>query len=176
MYYGYSFGTAAWSLAQAALLAASPTTIVTILGSDVRPPSELEIYLSRALALTLTAFGCMTVLLTGSIPLTSSLAATTSESDPKAPYTVPVLSISMAYHAAAAFLCYSAFTKGSSKAFALAALVSGILAATALWTLLFATVNGRISRKTLITDDHRTSGFPFKNVEADKARAERKQR
>jgi hypothetical protein len=44
--------------------------------------------------------------------------------------------------------------------------VSSVLAAMGLWCLLFATQDGHISRRT--GADKRTSGFPFKNVEADK--------
>jgi len=50
--------------------------------------------------------------------------------------------------------------------FSLGTLGSGFLAMVALWCILFASSNGRISRKT--GADKRTSGFPFKNAEADK--------
>lgn len=42
----------------------------------------------------------------------------------------------------------------------------GFFSAVALWCILFASSDGRISRKT--GADKRTSGFPFKNAEADK--------
>ncbi len=42
----------------------------------------------------------------------------------------------------------------------------GFLAAMGLWCILFASSSGRISRKT--GADKRTSGFPFKNAEAEK--------
>ncbi|RPB28428.1 hypothetical protein L211DRAFT_833396 [Terfezia boudieri ATCC MYA-4762] len=51
----------------------------------------------------------------------------------------------------------------------LAACVSGLLAAVGGWCLLFATGDGRISRKT--GADKRTSGFPFKNKVVDKRKA-----
>lgn len=50
--------------------------------------------------------------------------------------------------------------------FSLGTLGSTFLAAIALWCILFASSNGRISRKT--GADKRTSGFPFKNAEAEK--------
>jgi len=53
--------------------------------------------------------------------------------------------------------------------FGLATLGSGFLAMIALWCILFASSNGRISRKT--GADKRTSGFPFKNQEAEKRKA-----
>ena len=42
-------------------------------------------------------------------------AVTTEASDPKAPYAVPVLTISMVYHSAMAFYCYARYT-GSGRA------------------------------------------------------------
>jgi hypothetical protein len=48
---------------------------------------------------------------------------------------------------------------------------STVLAAIALWCILFASSDGRISRKT--GADKRTSGFPFKNAEADKRKGKR---
>lgn len=50
--------------------------------------------------------------------------------------------------------------------FGLGTFGSVFLAAVALWCILFASSNGKISRKT--GADKRTSGFPFKNSEADK--------
>jgi len=46
---------------------------------------------------------------------------------------------------------------------------SSVLASVGLWCILFAGSEGRISMKT--GADKRTSGFPFKNVEADKRKA-----
>jgi hypothetical protein len=53
--------------------------------------------------------------------------------------------------------------------FALGTLGSGFLGVVALWCILFASSNGKISRKT--GADKRTSGFPFKNQEAEKRKA-----
>ena len=50
--------------------------------------------------------------------------------------------------------------------FGLGTVGSGFFCAVALWCILFASSDGRISRKT--GADKRTSGFPFKNSEADK--------
>jgi hypothetical protein len=43
---------------------------------------------------------------------------------------------------------------------------SAVLATVGLWIVLFGSSDGRISRKT--GADKRTSGFPFKNTEAEK--------
>lgn len=95
--------------------------------------------------------------------------ATTSAADPKAPYALPTLSITAMFHAAYAFYCYALWTKTGVLSFSLGTLGSGFLAAVAGWCILFASSNGRISRKT--GADKRTSGFPFKNAEADRRKA-----
>ena len=53
--------------------------------------------------------------------------------------------------------------------FGLGSFGSLFFGAVALWCILFASSNGKISRKT--GADKRTSGFPFKNSEADKRKA-----
>jgi len=50
----------------------------------------------------------------------------------------------------------------------------GFLVAVGVWVLLFGVSNGHISRKT--GADKRTSGFPFKNKEADKRKAQQEVR
>ncbi|TVY73469.1 hypothetical protein LSUE1_G005128 [Lachnellula suecica] len=170
VFYFYSYGTAGWLALQAAPLIVSPTIILTMLSPEVREASALEEYFSRSLGLTLLTLGIMVVLLTGSVPLTSSLsdttsaAVTTAESDPKAPYAVPTLIISLLYHASCAFLCYARYTTLGSIPFMLGALGYGGLGCIGLWCVLFASSGGRISRKT--GADKRTSGFPFGNKES----------
>jgi len=168
VYYFYSYGTAAWLATQAAPLIASPTMIVALLSPEVREATTLEVYFSRSLGFTLIALGMLTVLLTGSVPLSSRLSegATTSAEDPKAPYALPTLTITAMFHSMYAFYGYAMWTKTGVMSFSLGTLGSGFLAMVALWCILFASSNGRISRKT--GADKRTSGFPFKNAEADK--------
>ncbi|CAE7012012.1 hypothetical protein CFE70_002163 [Pyrenophora teres f. teres 0-1] len=168
VYYFYSYGTAAWLATQAAPLITSPTMIVALLSPEVREATTLEVYFSRSLGFTLIALGILTVLLTGSVPLSSRLSegATTSAADPKAPYALPTLTITAMFHAIYAFYGYAMWTKTGVTSFSLGTLGSGFLAMVALWCILFASSNGRISRKT--GADKRTSGFPFKNAEADK--------
>lgn len=115
--------------------------------------------------------GILVVLLSGSVPLTSSLNATSDEEDPenpKAPYAVPTLTISFVYHAAMGFYCYANYSTVGQSAFALGALGSSVLAALGLWVLLFASSKGRISKKT--GADKRTSSYPFGNQESASAR------
>jgi hypothetical protein len=77
---------------QAAPLIASPTMIAALLSPEVREASSrqphghfyskdransipaLEVYFSRMLGFTLLTLGALTVLLTGSVPLSSSLS------------------------------------------------------------------------------------------------------
>ena len=73
------------------------------------------------------------------------------------------------FHAAYAFYCYGMWTETGVTSFSLGCIGSGFLAAVAMWCVLFASSNGRISRKT--GADKRTSGFPFKNSEAARRKA-----
>ncbi|KZF26389.1 hypothetical protein L228DRAFT_11537 [Xylona heveae TC161] len=179
VFYYYTYGTAAWLGLQATPLLVSPTLIVTMLSTEVREPTVLEAYFCRALGMALLTVGVLTILLTGSVPLTSSFSETatagtsTNPEDPKAPYALPTLTITGFYHAAAAFYGYTRWTADGQASYALSTVVYALFAAIALWCVLFASSNGRISRKT--GADKRTSGFPFKNKEADKRKAERKE-
>lgn len=145
----------------------------------------LEEYFSRSLGFALLALGVMIVLLTGSVPLTStdskplttspylsqsnthpasSAGVTAETADPTAPYAVPTVTISFAYHAATAFYSWMRWQKTSQLSNGFGTIGSGLLAAMGLWVLLFASSSGRISRKT--GADKRTSNFPFNNRES----------
>lgn len=142
-----------------------------MLTTPVRDATDLEHYLSRLLALTLLTLAVLQLVLTGSVPLTSSLRATTAESDPTAPYVQPTMTITFLYHAACAFYSYALWTSTRIFAFTLGAVGSGVLAAMGLWCILFAAEAGRVSKKT--GADKRVSGFPFGNVEADKRKGKK---
>lgn len=100
------------------------------------------------------------------------IAVSTGSSDPKAPYAVPTLTLTTAFHAATAFYAYAQYMQTGQLSFALSLIGYGSLSAMGLWCLLFASSGGKISRKTGV--DKRTSGFPFSNSEADKKKAGRK--
>ncbi|PSN73030.1 hypothetical protein BS50DRAFT_176796 [Corynespora cassiicola Philippines] len=173
VYYFYSYGTAAWMALQALPMISSPTMIITLLSPKPEEPSTLETYFSRSLGFALLTIGVLNVLLTGSVPLTSRLAepATTSESDPKAPYALPTLTITALFHAITGFYSYAMWTETGIFSFSFGVVGSGFFGAVALWCILFASSDGRISRKT--GADKRQSGFPFKNVEADKRKGKK---
>lgn len=139
--------------------------------------TDIEIYFSRAFGMALLAIATLTILLTGSVPLASSADYAVStegeeEKDPRAPYAVPTLLVTTLLHGALAFYNYTWYLPKGQTALGLGIIGSTIVASVGLWCLLFATSKGRISRRT--GADKRTSGFPFKNVEADKRRSERK--
>ncbi|KAH8598807.1 hypothetical protein B0O99DRAFT_591428 [Bisporella sp. PMI_857] len=170
VFYSFSYGTAGWLTLQSFPLVIYPTIIIALLSPEVREPTAIEEYFAKSLGLSLFTLGILIVLLTGSVPLTSSIsettnaAVTTEASDPKAPYAVPTLTIGTVYHSANAFYCYTWYTTTGRFPFALGVVGSSILGAIGLWCILFASTSGRISRKT--GADKRTSGFPFKNEES----------
>jgi hypothetical protein len=131
-------------------------------------PKVIEVYFARCLGMSLLTIAVLTVMLTGSIPLNATIAepVSTEESDPKAPYALPTLMVTSVLHASSAFYAYTWYATRGQGAFALAVLGNSILATIGLWCLLFASSNGRISRRT--GADKRTTGFPFANSEAAK--------
>jgi hypothetical protein len=111
--------------------------------------------------------------LSGLLPLTSPTdAISVDETDFRAPYATSTLLITTLLHGALAFYNYTCYISTSQTALGFGMVGSTIVAATGVWCLLFGTGKGRISSKT--GADKRTSGFPFKNAEADKRHPERK--
>ena len=76
------------------------------------------------------------------------------------------------FHAASACYAYTWYTTSGQGGFAVAVAGGSILAAIGLWCVLFASDNGKISRRT--GADKRTTGFPFANSEAAKKHAGKK--
>ncbi|KAL7269550.1 hypothetical protein RUND412_007786 [Rhizina undulata] len=173
VYYYFNYFSTAWMCLEALPLITAPTLITTVLSPELREPTPLEEYLSRSLGIVLISFSILNLVLTGSIPLVSTFAVTATAKgassnveDPTAPYAVPSLTITLAYHVATATYCYAQWNLGYSDYYGIAVTVHGFLAAMGGWVLLFGASNGNISRKT--GADGGTSGFPFKDVEADK--------
>jgi len=174
VFYAYSLGTSGWLTLQAVPLVISPTIIVTLLSPDVHQPTSLEQYLARSLGFAFLALSILCLLLTGMFPL--SLSDTDSSTSPTTTaaeaYAVPTIILTMLYHSTTAFYTYARFNRTGQSAYILATICSGTLAAIGLWTILFGSSSGRISRRT--GADKRTSGWPFKNAEADKKRLGKK--
>ncbi|KAH8162002.1 hypothetical protein CIB48_g6245 [Xylaria polymorpha] len=124
---------------------------------------DLESYLARSLGFALLALGLVTVVLTGSVPVGSAVDSTR---DVPSPYAAPVLLLTTLFHGASAFHGWARYTATDRSGYFLGFLGSAILAAFGTWCLLFGGEKARISSRT--GADKRTSGFPFKNVEADR--------
>lgn len=115
----------------------------------------------------------LTVTLSGTIPFNSSVAEelasaeeededrTTSAnvSDPRAPFAMPMLTVTSVFHVACASYIYTWYRSTWQSVFLVAVIGHSFVAALGLWCSLF----GGSSSK-------RVSGFPFKNTEADKKR------
>ena len=72
----------------------------------------------------------------------------------------------MFYHTSAAFYGYGRYSGTGQTGYVLGFLGSSVFAGFGLWVLMFGGNKGHISKRT--GADKRTSGFPFKNAEADK--------
>ncbi|KAF7716901.1 Uncharacterized protein PECH_000708 [Penicillium ucsense] len=164
----YTYSTAGWLSLQSLPLILSPGMITALMLDETRQASSVEIYFARCLGFSLLTIAVLTAMLTGSIPLTSTISepVTTEDSDPKAPYANPTLMITFLFQSASAFYAYTRFVTTGQGIFTLGVTVNASIAAVGLWCLLFATSNGKISRKTGV--DKRASGFPFANSEAAK--------
>lgn len=175
VFYAYTYGSAGWLALQALPLLLSPSLIITLLSKEGRNATILEIYFCRSLALTLLAIALLMFLLTGSIPLTSSLAESSSDSspeDPKAPYAIPTVLLTTLFHTACTIFVYTYYAayQTSNTAFLLAVVGYGSLAAMGGWCLLFGSEQGRIKRG----GDRRVSGWPFRNVESERKKGKKR--
>ena len=161
----YTFGTAAYLTTQALPLLLTPSLIVSMLATDPRPTTDVESYLARSLALLLLTFAITFLILTGAVPLTTSIATTTdADGLSKDPYAYPTLVITTTYHAITAFYVYTQLTYRGSFAFSSGLLFSTVLFWMGPWVTMFGSEKGRISKTT--GADKRTSNFPFANTEA----------
>ncbi|KAI1350117.1 hypothetical protein F5Y01DRAFT_316067 [Xylaria sp. FL0043] len=170
----YSFASCGWNALQAISLIIGPQAIITLLTQDEYPQaaapsvavSDTEHYLARSLGLVLLALGLVTLVLSGSIPVGSAVDAS---SDTPSPYAGPVVLLTTLYHGSTAFYGWARYTATGRTGYALGFTGSAVLAAFGLWCLLFGGEKARISRRT--GADKRTSGFPFRNAEADRRKA-----
>ncbi|KAI1369523.1 hypothetical protein F5Y08DRAFT_96236 [Xylaria arbuscula] len=168
----YAFASCAWNAVQAVSLMFAPQAIITLLirednlqaaaASNSAAGDALQ-YFARSLGLALLALGFVTVVLSGSVPVGSALD-TTAESP--SPYAAPVILTTTLYHGSTAFYSWARYTSTGRNGYFLGFAGSAGLAAFGVWCLLFGGEKGRISRRT--GADKRTSGFPFRNAEADR--------
>lgn len=78
----------------------------------------------------------------------------------------------MLYHGSTAFYCWTKYNGTDQTGFLLGFIGNATLASFGLWCLMFGGDKARVSRRT--GADKRTSGFPFRNTEADKRKAGKK--
>lgn len=76
--------------------------------------------------------------------------------------------VSALYHTATASYSYARYHTTGQMAYLFGCLGASVLATFGLWVLMFAGEKRRVSRRT--GADKSTSGWPFKNAEADKKR------
>lgn len=188
-----------------------PRVIVTLLLDDTRPPSgeyyiitskrtiislnrtkltnskqkAIETYFARSLGLSLLTITLLTVMLSGSVPLSSALTEPIADndkdavSDPRAPYAMPTLIFTTIFHSVCAFYAYTWFASTTLAAFAVGMGGHAIVAALGVWCALFAGshVYGRVGGKGsagvsgVTGGEKRTAGVvPVNkvNVEAEK--------
>ncbi|TLD26953.1 hypothetical protein PspLS_04459 [Pyricularia sp. CBS 133598] len=163
----YSLATCAWLGAQAVPMLLTPGFINSMLVEGYQPASSVDIYTLRHLGLAQLALSLLSLALSGVLPLAPAAA---SADDSISPYADAAVLLTALYHAANAFHSWARWgATGGSAAYGLGFVGSGVLAAFGLWCLMFAGDKGRISKRT--GADKRTSGFPFRNVEADKRKA-----
>jgi hypothetical protein len=91
----------------------------------------------------------LTVTQTGLIPLTAKVMepATADDTDPKAPYAVPTLMVTSMFHAVSASYAYIWYVASGQGTFVVGIAGYFVLAAMGLWCMLFASSNGKISRR-----------------------------
>ncbi|KAJ9161350.1 hypothetical protein NKR19_g2340 [Coniochaeta hoffmannii] len=159
----YSFASFGWLTLQAVPLTLWPTFVMSLLTPDFKQGSTIDQYLSMSLGFSQLTIGLLLIILTGSLPLTSAVE---TPSEAVTPFTNAAVLISTLYHAAFAFNAYGTYTTTSQAGYALGAGGSAVLAALGLWNVMFGGDKGHISKRN--GADKRTSGFPFKNAEADK--------
>ncbi|KAK4178662.1 hypothetical protein QBC36DRAFT_324314 [Triangularia setosa] len=163
-----------WLLAQSIPLLLWPSFITTLLTSANYYPSphsskNIETYLARSLGLTQLFFALVLLVLSGLLPL-APVGTTTTTSN--SPYAQAAVLITTLYHTAAGIYSYTRYTAtGGQVAYLIGCLGSGFLACVGLYVILFGD-GKRLSRRT--GADKSTSGWPFRNAEADKRKKTRR--
>ncbi|KAK4132414.1 hypothetical protein BT67DRAFT_463801 [Trichocladium antarcticum] len=169
----YSTASLAWLSTQALPLIIWPSLISTLLRADgptryAATDPSLEQYFARSLGLAQLALGLLLLVLSGALPL-NAIADTPSTTDSPPPYANAAVLVTALHHAATAFYTYARYFSTGQIAYVFGCLGSSALAVAGLWVLLFAGEGGRrVSRRT--GADKATSGWPFKNAEAEKKR------
>ncbi|KAG8623441.1 hypothetical protein KVT40_008417 [Elsinoe batatas] len=165
----YNRAISSYLAIQAGLLLLAPSMVVWMLSPDPRTVTSLETFLARSFACALLLISFLNLLFSGEL---QAIFAESAQADVNSPYATPTIYATLLYNTAS---CIMLYTYSYSHALSSAWLTIGsaihlILASSGMLLLMFGQGPGHISKRT--GADKRTSGFPFKNVEADK----RKQR
>ncbi|KAK1768363.1 hypothetical protein QBC33DRAFT_373812 [Phialemonium atrogriseum] len=161
----YSFSSFGWLALQSIPLALWPTFVISLLTPDFRHASAVDQHLARSLGFSQLTIGVLLVVLTGSLPLTSLVE---TPSGNITPFSNAAILVSTLYHGAYAFSTYVQYNSTGQMGYLVGAVGYSIFGSFGLWCLMFGGDKGHISKRT--GADKRTSGFPFKNAEADKRR------
>ncbi|KAJ9480945.1 hypothetical protein VN97_g12569 [Penicillium thymicola] len=134
----------------------------------------MEVYFARCLGFCLLTIAVLTLMQTGLIPLTADIKepATMDDTDPKAPYAVPTLMVTTMFHAVSASYAYTWYVASGQGTFAIGFAGYFALAASGLWCVLFASSNGKISRRTGVNKV--TTEIPPNDSESAKKHAGKK--
>ncbi|KAH7328984.1 hypothetical protein B0I35DRAFT_473634 [Stachybotrys elegans] len=154
----FSFTNLAWLSTQAVPLIIWPSFISGILREEPEHAGPLETYFARSLGFALLSLGLILVLLSGAVPLTSSVETPVSGISP---YASAAILVALMHHASAAFYTYARYSWTGETGYLLGCIGSSVLAAFALYCVMFAGDTAMISRYHRF--DQSTSGFPFKN-------------
>ncbi|KXX76702.1 hypothetical protein MMYC01_205803 [Madurella mycetomatis] len=167
------FASLAWLAIQAFPLIIWPSFVSTLLRVDSpqfqygAAASSLEQYFARSLGFSQLALGLLLLILSGALPLNSIVEESTANKP--SPYANAAVLISSLYHTTCASYAYTRYHRTGQIAYMFGCLGASVLAVFGLWVLMFAGEKGRrVSRRT--GADKGTSGWPFRNVEADKKR------
>ena len=166
-----------------------PSTVLTS-HFAFRQLTALEMYFARSLGFALLSIGLMVVVLSGAVPLTSSLDGepppiplcfskrcvlhankATTHTAPESgisPYASAVLLISTFHHTSSGFYCYSRYTWTGQTGYLLGCIGSSLFAVAGLGCVMFAGDTAMISKNHHF--DQSTSGFPFKNTQSYRAK------
>ena len=114
------------------------------------------------------------IIFTGSIPFASGISEPISleDNDPKAPYAKAVVLTTTIFHCLSFIYCYTRYISYPQTGYLLGAVGYGVIAIIGLWMAIFGDTKARLSKRT--GADKRTSGWPFKNVQAYDKKKDRK--
>jgi hypothetical protein len=154
----YSFGNLIWLGTQAAPLIIWPSFIGSLLRTEYDTASSLEVYFARSLGFALLSLGLTVVVLSGAVPLGSSVDA---PKDGISPYANAVLVISLLHHISSSFYCYGRYSWTGETGYLLGCIGSAIFGTFGLYCVMFAGDKAMISKH--LHYDQSTSSFPFKN-------------